>query len=187
MNRLLTIFAVVIMLVVIFYILVFLKPILKGLYPLDYQDIISKQARTYKIDPLLIAAIINVESKWVTTAVSAKGAAGLMQLMPDTAVWIAAQTGTEFTESDIFDPEINISFGCWYLNYLREQFPSFTAALAAYNGGQGNVRQWLADNRWDGSYETFSDIPFWETRAYIKKISYTWNIYQKIYDYQWEE
>jgi len=187
LNRLLTIFAVVVIFVVVLYFSVSLRPLLQRLYPLDYSDIISEQARLYKIDPLLIAAIISVESRWVTTAVSSKGAAGLMQLMPDTAVWIAAQTRTDFTEDDIFIPEINIRFGCWYLNYLQEQFSSLTAALAAYNGGQGNVRQWLAENIWDGSYENFSDIPFWETRGYIKKITYTWNIYQKIYDYQWEE
>jgi len=80
--------------------------------------------------------------------------------------------------------------GCWYLAYLRKQFPSFAAALAAYNGGQGNVRQWLSEQIWDGRYETVHNIPFGETRSYMRKVTYTWSIYKKIYDRElinWEE
>src|SRR5690606_38419303 len=105
-----------------------------------------------------------------------------MQLMPDTAAWIAQQLELEYNEQDLLDPEINIMLGCWYINYLSMRFPSFTAALAAYNGGQGNVQSWLAEDKWDGSFESVSDIPFWETRSYLRKLSYTWDLYRRIYD-----
>lgn len=95
---------------------------------------------------------------------------------------IAQQLELEYNEQDLLDPEINIMLGCWYINYLSKRFPSFTAALAAYNGGQGNVQSWLAEDKWDGSFESVSDIPFWETRSYLRKLSYTWDLYRRIYD-----
>ncbi len=181
MNRLLSIIGLVIILVIVFYIMLFSKPILKRLYPLEYEEIIIQQAENYQLDPLLIAALINVESRWKERAVSREGAIGLMQLMPDTATWISTQMGRDFEESDLFDPIINIELGCWYLNYLQQRFISFTAAVAAYNGGEGNVSKWLANHIWEGTYETVGDIPFGETRNYVQKITYTWNIYQRIY------
>ncbi len=163
------------------------KPILRFMYPLHYQTIIHEQAAIYELDPFMIAAIIRVESGWRVDARSPKGATGLMQLMPETAVWIAGQLEIEFdVDTQLTDPEINIMLGAWYINHLRKQFPTFVAALAAYNGGQGNVRKWLDGDRWDGSLDNSEQIPFYETRAYVQKVTYIWNFYRHIYEYKWE-
>ncbi|NLM26247.1 MAG: lytic transglycosylase domain-containing protein [Firmicutes bacterium] len=162
------------------------KPFLQYLYPIHHKEIIYENALEYDLDPFLIAAMIHVESSWRANAVSPKGATGLMQLMPETANWVAEQLGLTVTQESLTDPKINIKLGSWYLNYLNQQFPTATAALAAYNGGLGNVHQWLKEERWDGSLETASQIPFWETRAYVHKVIKTWNFYQEIYDYQWD-
>lgn len=182
MNRTIRILTTILILAVTVLTLMSVKPLLKRIYPLKYEAIIKEQAERFDLEPYLIAALIHVESKWRVNAVSAKGATGLMQLMPDTAAWIAQQLELEYNEQDLLDPEINIMLGCWYINYLSKRFPSFTAALAAYNGGQGNVQSWLAEDKWDGSFESVSDIPFWETRSYLRKLSYTWDLYRRIYD-----
>lgn len=164
-----------------------IRPLLQVFYPLAYQDIIAEQAQKRNQDPFLLAAIINVESKWRSDATSPKGAVGLMQLMPATAEWIAQQQGIDFAIDDLYDPKINITLGSWYIYYLSEQFPTFAAALAAYNAGPGNVRRWLEEETWNGELANVSDIPFWETRAYVQKISNTWSFYQKLYENQWSE
>lgn len=154
-------------------------------YPIHYQELITAEAEKYDLDPLLIAAIIHVESRWRADAISPKGATGLMQLMPTTGEWVGSRLQLEISEVDLINPETNIKLGSWYINYLQQQFPTIIAALAAYNGGQGNVRQWLADEVWDGSLTTVADIPFYETRSYVQKIDSTWDIYRKIYEDQW--
>ncbi|NLW17659.1 MAG: lytic transglycosylase domain-containing protein, partial [Firmicutes bacterium] len=105
------------------------------LYPLDYQSIIIREAQEARVDPSLVAAVINVESRWRVNAVSRKGAKGLMQLMPATAEWIAEKTGQgPVTEQDLFSPEINIQLGVSYLADLLTQFgDNEILALAAYN------------------------------------------------------
>ena len=163
------------------YLLFLVKPIMKLIYPFHYEEIVFEHAQRFELDPYLIAALIHVESKWNTEAVSAKGATGLMQLMPETAAWISERTGIAYQLEVLKDPELNIMLGCWYLDYLRSHILSLTAALAAYNGGQGNVQKWLSDKQWDGTFAAISDIPFRETRVYMQRIAHTWGIYQKIY------
>lgn len=172
----------VIILIMVLYSVFSLKPIMQVFYPIYYQDTIWAEAEKYDLDPYLIAAIIRVESSWREEVVSPKGATGLMQLMPSTAEWVGTRLNLEISEQELSDPQINIMLGCWYINYLHGQFSTTVAALAAYNGGQGNVRQWISDQTWDGSFSTAGDIPFLETRSYVQKIYSTWDIYRKIYD-----
>src|SRR5438132_794627 len=88
-------------------------------YPLRYADIVSGHARHYRLDPALLAAVIYQESKFSPTARSASGAIGLMQLLPSTAEGIAQRTGGgRFVVSDLYDPEINVRYGAWYLRHL---------------------------------------------------------------------
>ncbi len=182
LSRTLSILMTIIILVIGIFAIFAIESIMQRIYPYQYSEIIMEAAADYDLDPYLIAALIHVESKWDATAVSSKGATGLMQLMPDTAAWVSEQSGISYSEEDLTNPEINIMLGSWYLAYLRRQFSTSAAALAAYNGGQGNVKQWLQDKLWDGQLETASDIPFWETRGYVRKLTHTWNIYQKLYD-----
>jgi soluble lytic murein transglycosylase len=152
-------------------------------YPFFYKELIVLESGKYGLDPLLIVSIIRVESSFRQTATSEKGAKGLMQIMPRTGFWIAEQIGLEdFSEEKICDPSINIRLGTWYLNDLLQQFDAeLYPALAAYNGGRGHVKKWLDSGIWDGKKESLEDIPFAETRCFIKKVIQTYGRYQRIY------
>lgn len=156
------------------------------LYPLSFQRVIMKEAEQAQLDPSLVAAVINVESRWRTEAVSRKGARGLMQLMPTTAEWIAEKTGhAAVSEEDLFTPELNIRLGVRYLKDLLTQFDNDeTLALAAYNGGRGNVRSWLDEGIWDGTQDKIEAIPFGETRRYVLKVEAQREIYNRIYNWR---
>jgi soluble lytic murein transglycosylase len=141
-------------------------------YPYRYRTIIEQQASRYEVDPLLVAAVIRVESKFHPEAISRKGAVGLMQIMPSTAEWIAEQLGFEdLTKEMLFDPEINIRFGTWYLANLAKEFDgNLVLVIASYNGGRGQVSRWLEQGTWSGRYEDRAEIPFGETRLFLAKV-----------------
>jgi soluble lytic murein transglycosylase len=114
-------------------------------HPFRYQQIVLGHARNYHLDPALLAAVIYQESKFNADAKSDRGAIGLMQLLPDTAKGIAERTGgSKFRVSDLYDPEINVRYGAWYLRHLLDKYGSERTALAAYNAGQANIDAWRA-------------------------------------------
>jgi soluble lytic murein transglycosylase len=133
--------------------------------PLRHEDVIRQQARDKNLDPALIAAVIYRESKF-RDVTSRAGAKGLMQILPSTAHFIARRTGgTEFEQGDLADPQINISYGSWYLRYLLDRYGGNTvAAVAAYNAGHGRV------DRWGGAELTVEDIRFPETAQYTRDV-----------------
>ena len=142
-------------------------------YPLHYDAIVRGHARNYHLDPALLAAVIDQESKFDADARSSSGAIGLMQLLPSTAEGIAIHTGgTKFRVSDLDDPEINIRYGSWYLRHLLNKYGDERTALAAYNAGQENVDTWQANG---------SGIRFPETRAYVDKVEKLKAIYRDVY------
>ena len=97
--------------------------------PLRHEDIIRQQARAKDLDPALVAAVIYRESKF-RDQTSDAGAKGLMQILPDTAKFIAARSGgTRFELRDLANPQINIAYGCWYLRYLMQRVPLGTPVL----------------------------------------------------------
>lgn len=138
--------------------------------PLRHEDIIRQQAKAKNLDPALVAAVIYQESRFRPRESSA-GALGLMQLLPDTAHFIAGKTGgTKFTTEDLATPQINIQYGAWYLRYLLDHFDDDEiTALAAYNAGIGNVQKWLAESG-QTHIQDVEDIPFPETREYVKNV-----------------
>jgi peptidoglycan lytic transglycosylase len=151
-------------------------------YPLRYEAIIREHARNYDLPPALVAAVIYTESKFDPSTRSRAGAIGLMQLLPATAVGIATRTGGgRFTPNDLYDPEINVRYGCWYLRNLRLRYRArpnaADLALAAYNAGQANVDRWLAQTP-AGRPVT---IPFAETRAYLERVHDLEGVYAKAY------
>lgn len=153
-------------------------------YPFPYRDIINHHAARYGLDPLLLAAIIKTESNFHPLATSPKGARGLMQIMPKTGAWVAEEVGIEHFHADIlYDPETNICVGAWYLSDLFREFNGdIVLVLAAYNGGRGNVKKWLAEQKNKNSSSLPEQFPFPETRNYVKKVLYTYKIYKILYD-----
>ena len=139
--------------------------------PLTNADVIRQQAAEKRLDPALIAAVIYAETKFDPRN-SVAGARGLMQVMPQTAEFLARRSGaTDFTTADLGTPQVNIAYGSYYLRYLLDEYHgSITLALAAYNGGESNVDRWIAEAHADGHTLTVNDIPFPETRAYVTRV-----------------
>ncbi len=150
--------------------------------PLEHADIIRQQARLKRVDAALIAAVIYAETKF-NPRPSAAGAEGLMQILPATAAFLARRSGaTSFTTADLATPEVNISYGSYYLRYLLDRYQQDeTLALAAYNGGAGNVDGWLRRARGQGLRFTVQSIPFSETRAYVVKVEQAQRDYRTDY------
>ncbi|MDQ8043004.1 MAG: lytic transglycosylase domain-containing protein [Solirubrobacteraceae bacterium] len=150
--------------------------------PLRHEDVIRQQAREKGLDPSLIAAVIYVETRYVPRTSSA-GAVGLMQITPETAEFIAHRSGgTAFKQSDLATPQINISYGTYYLRYLLKRFDAnVVMGLAAYNGGEGNVERWVAKARAAGHDFSTDDIPFPETRQYVINVLDAQQRYRKQY------
>ncbi len=142
-------------------------------YPLRYEAIVKGHARNYHLKPALLAAVIYQESKFRPDARSSSGAIGLMQLLPDTAKGIAVHTGgSRFRVEDLYDPEINVRYGSWYLRHLLDKYKDERTALAAYNAGQRNVDDWLREGK---------GIAFAETRHYVDRVEDLQRIYRRAY------
>lgn len=152
-------------------------------YPLAFWEEVGTWAEAYGVDPLLVLAVMREESHFSPTAVSTSGARGLMQLMPSTARWIAeAKLGENLREEELLRPETNIKLGTWYLSHLLEQFDGDVAmAVAAYNGGPGNVGRWTADPTYQGPADFPAVLVFPETREYLTRVLRSWLIYRSLY------
>ena len=142
-------------------------------YPLRYETIVRAHAQNYDLQPTLLAAVIYTESKFDADARSGAGAIGLMQLLPETAKGIALRTGGQkFVVSDLYDPELNVRYGSWYLRNLLNRYDDIPTALAAYHAGQGNVDEWRREG---------VGIQFPETRDYVDKVLEAQRVYADAY------
>jgi soluble lytic murein transglycosylase len=150
--------------------------------PLTNADVIRTQAVQKRLDPALIAAVIYAETKFNPRASSA-GAEGLMQILPETAYFIAHRSGgSRFTASDLATPSINVAYGSYYLRYLLDHYDGQEMlAVAAYNGGLANVDHWVAQAREKGGRLTIAAIPFPETRAYVERVLNAQRDYRAVY------
>ncbi len=139
--------------------------------PLSDASIIREQAAAKHLDPALIAAVIYAESKFEPRP-SAAGAEGLMQILPETAYYLARLSGgVRFTAGDLASPRVNLAYGSYYLRYLLNHFDgNEMLALAAYNGGLTNVEAWVAQANAAGHALTPAAIPFPETREYVRRV-----------------
>jgi soluble lytic murein transglycosylase len=139
--------------------------------PLRHDDIIRQQASEKDLDAALIAAVIYEESRF-RDQTSHAGARGLMQITPETADFIAQNSGgVRFQQSDLATPQINIAYGTWFLRYLIDHYDgNETLAIAAYNAGQTNVDGWVEQAGGPESFDTAQHIPFPETRAYVGNV-----------------
>ncbi|MDR3561725.1 MAG: lytic transglycosylase domain-containing protein [Negativicutes bacterium] len=152
-------------------------------YPFPHKETVFRYAKENGLDPYLVAGVIRTESRFVPVARSPKGAVGLMQMMPETGQWVATQMNyPNFSAGLLTDPEVNIKFGTWYMASLRREFQNNQIlALAAYNGGRGNVRQWMVQYGWTVDFKDISQIPFPETRDYVKKVLASKERYRELY------
>jgi len=150
--------------------------------PLDYSSVIRRQASEKRLDAALVAAVIYAETKFDPRTSSA-GAVGLMQILPQTAEFLANRSrATTFTTADLSKPQINIAYGSYYLRYLLDEYHGNTVmALAAYNGGEANVDHWIATARSRGERFAVGDIPFPETRAYVQRVLAARKDYRRTY------
>ena len=155
--------------------------VMRKIYPLNHEAIISDSASEYNLKESFIAAIIKTESGFNTFAKSYKGARGLMQIMPETGDWIAEMLQEPNDELMLYDPEINIRFGTWYIASLIERYDNVDTALAAYNAGSGNVDEWLKNEKYSKDGKTLIKIPFKETDKYIIKVRRNRLIYEIMY------
>ena len=156
--------------------------VLPRVLPLKYQDIVDRYAAEYQLEKSLVNAVIFCESHFETEAVSSADALGLMQVTQETGWWAAEQMGIEAEKLDLTEPDTNIRIGCWYLSWLTEKFDGVTeTALAGYNAGHGNVSKWLADEAMSADGITLEEIPFEETKSYVKKVQLAQLAYKYVY------
>ena len=153
-------------------------------YPKQYSAYVEHYAKAYDLPPHLIYAVIRTESDFDSSATSAVGAIGLMQLLPDTFRWISDDVLRErLDDGMIYDPETNIRYGCYYLHLLYDRYEDWTAALAAYNAGPGRVDRWLDDPTMldaDGKLNPDA-IPATETRRYVPAVLEAQERYDELY------
>jgi len=150
-------------------------------FPLKFKTSIVKYSERYDLNMSLVASVINVESGYKEDCVSRVGAMGLMQLMPKTADECARKLGLNIDEKQLFDCDINIELGCYYLKYLIDLYDgNIINALSAYNWGLSNVNNWLALGNVDND-GNITNLPVKETKNYLRKIKFSMFVYGKIY------
>lgn len=180
---------VVIVIILVFSAILFLlNGIGKNIFPLEYRDLVLRYAQENELDPLLVFSVIKAESNFNPNATSHKNARGLMQIIDNTGIWAAEKIGIEgFRVESLYDPEVNIKIGCWYLKNLRNEIYQYNGEmnndliLAAYNGGIGNVQKWLQNRQYSSSGKALDKIPFKETENYVKRVNNYWKIYENLY------
>lgn len=173
-------------LIALFVIAVFINnstTVLKLIYPVKYKEQVYKYSVQYNLDPNLVFAIIKAESGFDSKATSRKNARGLMQITDGTGEWGAQslQLGS-YQNLNLYDPETNINIGCWYLGKLMKEFNyDLETVIAAYNGGSGNVTEWLKDSSISGKDGKLVNIPFKETERYLDRVKHYYSVYKSIY------
>lgn len=153
----------------------------QSLYPFPYADAIARWSAKRQLNPLLVTALIRQESRFEPTIRSVVGAAGLMQVMPDTADWIRANS--DIAAANLDNPEDNINLGTWYLDYTHSEYNNHSLyAVASYNAGPGNVADWIARENYIDEDDFAEKIPFPETKGYIRAVfGGYWN-YLRLYN-----
>ena len=158
------------------------RNILKMIYKLDYTEYIYEYAEEYDVDPMLIATVIRVESKFNRNIKSKSGAIGLMQLMEETALEEADEVGENINVTErLYNPEVNIRIGTKYIAKLLNKYDNYLLAMAAYNAGMGKVDSWIEDGIIKDDGSDIEKIPLKETNNYVRKIARDYRIYKMLY------
>lgn len=147
----------------------------RAVYPLRYESDIREVSERYGLEPTLVAGVIYTESRFRPDVVSDRGAYGLMQILPETADFIAERSGIQ---GDYRDPRVNLQMGAWYLSYLEGRYLSDERLmLAAYNSGEGRVDAWISVE----GFDIGRDIPFQETHEYVNDVLEAQQTYRELY------
>ncbi len=152
----------------------------KSIYPIKYTEYVDKASEDYDLDKALIYAVIRTESKFNPDCESRAGAVGLMQLMPESFRWVQKLRGTSLSDEELFDPAVNIDYGCYLLKYFMKHYGDERCAIAAYNAGFV-VSGWLKDSRYSDDGKTLKKIPYAETSKYVDKVEHAKDMYNKLY------
>lgn len=149
-----------------------------------YMDLILKYSKENNVDEKLVTAITKTESDFIEKAESGAGAKGLMQIMPDTGEWISQKLKEkEYNPTFLFDPETNIKYGTYHLKYLIDYYDNnVDFAIMAYNAGHGNVNKWISQGLIKENSKDYDQVPFPETRNYIRKVNDQWEMNKSIFD-----
>lgn len=151
-------------------------------YPMEYEALIRAESAAQDIPPAYAAAVILAESSYNPEAVSSANAQGLMQLLPDTAEWIAGKFGETYEEGCLFDPAVNVKYGCWYLGFLLRRYSGdMTNATAAYHAGQGTVDGWLQNPEYSADGLTLTAMGYDSTQTYVKRVLRYYEKYEQLY------
>lgn len=152
-------------------------------YPLKYQTEINAASQKYDVDKALIYGLIKTESNFNPDAESQAGALGLMQFMPSTFEWLQTyyREENDYTFEDLHDPAISIDYGVQLLSILSDMYEVEDTMLCAYNGGLGNVDEWLQNPEYSDDGKHLKAVPFPETDNYRKTVAQNKSIYQKLY------
>ena len=156
----------------------------KKTHPTDFSSYVKTYALEYNIPEYIIFAVIETESGFDKDAESSVGARGLMQMMPSTFEWLTGpeHLGEGLPASKLYDPEVSIKYGTYYLNYLYKKFDyNWDNTFAAYNAGEGNVAKWLEDEQYSDGNGNLVNIPFKETARYVEKVNDNIETYKKLY------
>ncbi len=154
-----------------------------ALYPFPYLEQIENWSQERQLNPLLVTALIRQESRFTPGIKSSAGAVGLMQVMPDTATWIAKNI--KLKEYQLDNPEDNIKLGTWYLDYTHDEYANNSMlAVASYNAGPGAVGDWVAKKGVGDPDQFVESIPYSETRGYVKSVFENYWNYLRLYNPQ---
>lgn len=153
------------------------------MYPLKHKDSVIRASQKYNVNKELIFAVIKCESGFDYKACSHANAKGLMQITPETFNWLKSCYTHEdnLQESDLEDPDINISYGTLLISILSKKYKSKSAVLSAYNAGMSVVSKWLSNKDYSKDGLSIDYIPYEETRKYVARVKKAENIYKKLY------
>lgn len=146
-----------------------------------YAEYVRASSAEFAVDESIIYAVIYCESNFQSDAVSSVGAKGLMQMMPPTFEELQGYLKETHDEDALFDPEISIRYGTYYLSRLYQRFGNWETAFAAYNAGPTIVSKWLKDETYSQDGKTLAQIPYSETTHYVKKVCGMVEKYNELY------
>ena len=173
----------------VYYIVQYRRHLVYAQYPLRYKDLIVRAADEFELEPWHVAAVVRCESSFDPNATSNVGARGLMQIMPDTGEWLAGKfkEAENFNPDSLYEPETNLKYGCWYLNWLMGRYNrDIVLVTSAYHAGHGTVDKWLADGAVSPDGQTIQPdaIPYSSTQTYVSRVLRAYEKYEELYDYE---